>query len=247
MTVDIIERAKEKEKAKAKVVTIAANEYDFNIISPPELPWDERDSLVQHLLFSMYIKAIWKRGDAIIEGIYSRKRNRKRLLVNKMLRLVVRTIRRFAKFEALRSSMEGLLFEQVSFLNTPDEMPFMIKGNAMDLNLTHVYFNTNIWEIYKYEKVIDFDRKEEVSKKDVDHLLTYFGMVDYMIKELKTYLLKNIRGHNFFVWKQRALRFMSSVQKSQRYTSATLLDYLAYLDEEDAVGGDAALAIAHQL
>jgi hypothetical protein len=215
------------EHKKNPPVPINANEYDFNIISPPELPWDEHDSLVQHLVFSMYIKALWKRGDAVIEGIYSKKKNKKRLLVNKMLRLVVRTIRRFAKFEILRSSMEGLLFEQVSYLNVPNEVPFMLKGNASDLNLTQVYFNTNIWEIYKYTKDIPFDRQEDVSEQDVAHLLVYFGMLDYMIKEVRSYLLKNVRGHNFWKWKQRALRYMSSVQKSQRYTTATLLEYLA--------------------
>jgi hypothetical protein len=175
----------------------------------------------------MYIKALWKRGDAVIEGIYSRKRNKKRLLVNKMLRLVVRTIRRFAKFEQLRSSMEGLLFDQVSFLNEPHEIPFMLKGNTLDLNLTQVYFNTNCWEFYKYDKEISFDHQEDISEKDVTQLLVYFGMLDYMIREVRSYLVKNVRGHNFWKWKQRALRYMSSVQKSQRYVTATLLEFLA--------------------
>jgi len=211
---------------------IVANEHDFNIISPPELPWYDRDALVQHLVFSMYVKEVWKRGEAVIEGIYARKRNKKRLLLNKMLRLVVRTIRRFARFEMLRSSLEGLLFVQVAYLNTPNEIPFMIKGVGADLTLTQVYFNTNQWEIYTYDKEVEFDKEEEVTEKDVAHLLVYFGLLEYMIKEVRSYLLKHVRGHSFWKWKQRALRHMSSVQKSQRYVTATLLEYLQTLQQE---------------
>ena len=227
---------------------IIANEHDFNIISPPELPWYDRDSLVQHLVFSMYIKEVWKRGEAVIEGIYARKRNKKRLLLNKMLRLVVRTIRRFARFEMLRSSLEGLLFVQVAYLNSPNELPFMIKGVGSDLTLPQVYFNTNQWEIYKYDKEVEFDKEEKVTETDVAHLLVYFGLLEYMIKEVRSYLLKHVRGHSYWKWKQRALRHMSSVQKSQRYVTATLLEYLNnYTRDEDAVdvSDDAAISVVN--
>jgi hypothetical protein len=96
-----------------------ANVHDYTIVSPPDLPWDERDALSQHLVFSMYVKQLYKLGTAVVEGIYARKRNERRLLTNKMLRFIVRTIRRFARFEVLRSSLEGLLFEQVAYLNAP--------------------------------------------------------------------------------------------------------------------------------
>ena len=209
-------------------LTINASENDFSIISPPDLPWYERNSLVQHLVFSMYVKEVWKRGEAIIEGIYARKRNKKRLLLNKILRLVVRTVRRFARLENLRSSLEGLLFAQVAFLNVPTEIPFMIKGVDDELNLTQVYFNTNQWEneMYTYDKEIEFDKQEEISEKDIALLLVYFGLIEYMIKEMRAYLLKHVKGHNFWKWKQRTMRLLSSLQKSQRYVTATLLELL---------------------
>ena len=214
-------------KSSNQSIIAKANIHDFSIISPPELPWDERDSLVQHLVFSMYVKELWKRGEAVIEGIYAQKRNERRLLLNKMLRHVIRTIRRFARFEILRSNMEGLLFEQVAFLNNPKEIPFMLKGNDADLSLTQVYFNTSQWEIQGIDKPhIEFDRREDITDKDIAHMLVYFGMVDYMLKEVRGYLLKNVRGHNFWKWKQRALRYMTSVQKSSRYVSGMLIDIL---------------------
>lgn len=207
-----------------------ANAHDFRIISPPELPWDEQDSLVQHLVFSMYMKELWKRGENVIEGLYARKRNERRLLTNRMLRSIVRTIRRFARFETLRSSMEGLLFEQVAFLNTPHEIPFMLKGNDIELKLTQVYFNTNPWDIYKDKsnraKDIEFDLGTDVTEKDIAHLLLYFSMLDYMLREVRAYLLKNVRGHNFWKWKQRALRTLNALQKSVRFVTGTLLDFL---------------------
>jgi hypothetical protein len=180
----------------------------------------------------MYVKEVWKRGEAIIEGIYAKKRNKKRLLLNKVLRLVVRTIRRFARFEGLRSSLEGLLFSQVAYLNVPTEIPFMLKGVDNELNLTQVYFNTNQWDMYTYEKEIEFDKQEEISEKDIALLLIYFGLLEYMIKEMRAYLLKHVRGHNFWRWKQRTMRMLSSVQKSQRYVTATLLELLTNVEPE---------------
>lgn len=206
--------------------TVLANIHDFTIVSPPDLPWDERDSLSQHLVFSMYVKQLYKFGSSVIEGIYARKRNDRRLLTNKMLRFIVRTIRRFARFEVLRSSLEGLLFEQVAYLNVPFEIPFMLKGIENEINLTCVYFNTAAWEIAMDEGELDFSKSEEISDKDIAHLLVYFGMLDYMIKEIRAYLLKSVRGHNFWKWKQRALRYMNSVQKSSRFASGSLLEFL---------------------
>ena len=207
---------------------ILANLHDFRIISPQDLPWDERDSLSQHLVFSMYVKQLHKLGSSVIEGIYAQKKNDRRMLTNKMLRFIVRTIRRFARFEVLRSSLEGLLFEQVAYLNVPFEIPFMIKGVDNEINLTHVYFNTSHWETPNQSKDIDldFDRSENITDKDVAHMLVYFGMLDYMVKEIRAYLLKNVRGHNFWKWKQRALRYMNSVQKSSRFASSSLLALL---------------------
>lgn len=198
------------------------NIHDFSITSPPELPWEESDALVQHLVFSMYIKHVWKLGESIIEGIYTRKRNSKRLLTNKSLRLVVRVIRRFARFEILRSSLEGLLFEQVSFLNSPVEIPFQIKGKEADIKLTQVYFSTNIWEPYKYDKEIVFDKQQDLTNTDITHILLYLGLLDYMIKEIRLYLIR-VRGN---VWKQRAIRYLNYVQKIQRYTTANILAFL---------------------
>ncbi len=203
-----------------------ANVHDYTIVSPPDLPWDERDALSQHLVFSMYVKQLYKLGTAVVEGIYARKRNERRLLTNKMLRFIVRTIRRFARFEVLRSSLEGLLFEQVAYLNAPFETPFMLKGVDTELNLTEVYFNTRQWETPLDDPELDFEKSQDISDKDIAHMLVYFGMLDYMIKEIRAYLLKNVRGHNFWRWKQRALRYMNSVQKSSRFASSSLLEIL---------------------
>lgn len=217
---------------------IRTSHHDFSIVSPPDMPWDERDTLVHHLVFSMYIKEVWKRGDAIIEGIYAKKRNRKRLLTNRLLRLIVRTIRRFAKFDTLRSTLEGLLFEQSTFLNTPtkygDYLNFQLKGHRdVEFNLTQVYFNASAWECNPSAREcnvssfnLSFDDGDHVTPKDVAHLLLYFGMLDYMLKEIKSYLYKHVRGKNY--WKHKTIRFMSSIQKSQRYVSGTLLEYLKH-------------------
>jgi len=207
-----------------------ANVHDYTIISPPDLPWDDRDALAQHLVFSMYIKQLYKFGTAVIEGIYARKRNERRMLTHKALRFIVRTIRRFARFEVLRSSLEGLLFEQVAYLNSPVQTPFMLKGIDTELNLTEVYFNTRQWEAGLEDAQLDFAKCQDLTDADIAHILVYFGMLDYMIKEIRAYLLKNVRGHNFWRWKQRALRYMNSLQKSSRYVSSSLI--LANLHQE---------------
>jgi hypothetical protein len=127
----------------------------------------------------------------------------------------------------LRSTLEGLLFEQADYLNTPTRsgefVTFQLKGHHADFNLTQVYFNASAWDSSQSFEV-SFDDGDHVTKKDVTHFLLYFGMLDYMIKEIRVYLMKHVRGNNY--WKHKAFRYMSSIQKSQRYVVATLLDYL---------------------
>ena len=222
----------------AAATAICANEHDFDVKDPPELPFDERDFLTQHLQYSLYLKELWKRGDAIIEGIFNRKRGRKRLLRDRTLRMVVRTIRRFARYDTLRSTLEGLLFEQVPFLGLAHpELTFTIKSiKNVDLSLTQVYFNTNVWDPFQYEREVAFDMCEELTHSDIAKILFFFGVVMCTVSEMREFLLTNVRCHSSisgaFKWKQRALKNMSSILKKQRMVTSLLIELLPVVDRD---------------
>jgi len=207
-------------------IAVCANELDFEVKEPPELPWDERDHLVVHLQYSIYLKELWKRGDAIIEGIYNRKRGRKRLLRDWTLRTVVRTIRRFSRYDNLRSTLEGILFEQVPYLASIFAGTFDIKSiKDVHLTLTQVYFNTNVWDPFKYEKEVDFDMCEELTRDDIGKILFFFGVIMCTISEIREFVRKHVPESGTLKWKHRALRHMSSILKKQRNVMSILLKH----------------------
>jgi hypothetical protein len=221
---------------------ISADEHVFDVVTPQELPHTEREFLVQHLVYSLYIKELTKKGDAILESIWNRKRSRKRLLHDKVLRYVVRTIRRFGKYETLRSCLEGLLFDQVGYLDRPHEIPFTLKGIDEDISLTQVYFNTVVWAgaTMKCQTAeFELDQGEAVTHSDIAHILLFFGMLDYMVKEIRFYLVEHTRGTwtakpTTCKWRHRALRNIHTIQRGYMRVTATLIEHLNALNALNA-------------
>jgi hypothetical protein len=217
---------------------ICDNEHDFDIVCPHELPHHEREFLIQHLIYSLYIKELTKKGDAILESIWNRKRSRKRLLHDKVLRYVVRTIRRFGKYETLRSCLEGLLFDQVQYLDRPYDIPFNLRGIEDDISLTQVYFNTAAWADRKcgHEQLgFEMEHGEHVTHSDIAQLLLFFSMLEYMIKEIRAYLVEHTRGTwtakpTTCKWRYRAMKYIHTIQRGQRRVTTALIEHLESMD-----------------
>jgi len=187
--------------------------------------------LFQHLQFSSQIKSIWKQGDAIVEGIYNRKRRRRRLLHDKILRKVVRTIRRFARYEVLRSCLEGLLFDQVE--NVHENETFSLKKSDQ-LTLTQVYFATSAWDLYNYQTEIDFDIGEHITSTDYMKLIYYFNSIEKLLEKVDVYVQvhasKKLQDHTGEV--------LHNIRRTEKHTMAVLLNGPLYKAEEPTLYHD---------
>ena len=191
-----------------------ANASCFDIVDPPNLPEKEKEILIRHLIFSANLKRLWKCGDAILEGIFNRKRRRRRLLHDKLLRKVVRVIRRFAKYEVLRSCLEGLIFDEIEHLEDGDV--FYVEDEP--LTLTQIYFCTSAWDTTKYDKEIVFDTCDEITSQDYLKLLYFFNMVEETIMEIKVYM-KTTNSK----WKYRVYRYLRMIKQNHKLIMALIL------------------------
>lgn len=176
----------------------------FDVIEPDHMPDLEKDILITHINISYKIKLLSKYGDYIIEGIYNRKRNQKRCLTNKKLRKLVRVIRKLAKYEMIRSFMEGLLFDQIESIG---DGTFLLNHCSEPLNLTHVYFGTYLWINNKHDNFI-FDNCEEVTSLDYLKILFYINYAIDLFTEIKKFVKKDAS-----CWKKNILRNIKLVQK----------------------------------
>lgn len=183
-----------------------AKPFLFDVIEPNHMLDVEKEILITHIQFSYKIKLLCKYGDYIIEGIYNKKRNKKRCLTNKKLRKLVRVIRKMAKYEMIRSYLEGLLFDQVESIG---EGFFIMTNCSEPLSLTHVYFGTYIWINNKYDTFV-FDNCEEITSLDYLKILYY---INYAI-ELFTDIKKFVKTRkDISCWKKHILRNVKIVHK----------------------------------
>ena len=175
---------------------------NVDICECPLLLENEKETIIQHLIFSSNIKYLWKKGDAIIEAIFNRKRKRRRLLYDKTIRRIVRLIRRLAKYEVLRSCLEGLLFDEIE-----NEDNFIIKGlnNSEIMSLTQIYFATNIWDqsIYDY-KELEFEDSENVTSLDYLKILHFFNEIEMVLNQIVEYA--SLHKERASRWRQRVMR-----------------------------------------
>ena len=179
---------------------------------------DEKEIIIQHLILSNNIKHLWKHGDAIIEGIFNRKRKKKRILYEKALRRTVRCIRRLAKYEVLRSCLEGLLFDQL--VHEDDDMfTITFDENIVDnMSLTHVYFSTNTWDQTKYKKEVEFDSCDEVTQDDCNKLQDYVYELEVLISIVQNYVRKLLIGR----WRHRVMRALMLLKKNHKLMNSIL-------------------------
>lgn len=172
----------------------------------------EKECIVQHLIFSSNIKHLWKYGDAILEGIFNCKRKRKRLLYDKVLRRIVRTVRKLAKYEITRSCLEGLLFDQIKHID--DTFGFTSIGvEGTPFMLTHIYFSTNTWDHkMKYEKEIEFDRCDDVTTMDYLKIFHFLFTLENVLNDITKYIttLEDTK------WQQRVMRSLWTIKKNHQ-------------------------------
>ena len=132
---------------------------------------------------------------------------------NPLLRRLARIIRKLAKYELLRSCLEGLLFDQVC---NHDE-PFGLKGidEKNVFLLTHIYFSTHTWDRkIKYSKEIEFDKCDNVTTLDYMKILHYIECVNDVMYDITKYVkeLDEVEVK----WKKRIIRSAQVIKKTQQ-------------------------------
>ena len=187
---------------------------NIDICECPLLLESEKESIIQHLIFSSHIKHLWKKGDAIIEAIFNRKRKRRRLLYDKTIRRIVRLIRRLAKYEVLRSCLEGLLFDEIE-----NEDNFVVKGltfNTEIMSLTQIYFATNIWDQSTYNyKELEFDDSENVTPLDYLKILHFFNEIEIVLNQIAEYA--SLHKERASRWRQRVMRAVKHARPNLKF------------------------------
>lgn len=207
----------------------------FKVVQPAEMPVQEKLYMEQHLSFSAELNEMWHRGDAMVEGIFNRKRclqSKRRVINDPFLRRIISVIRKFRKYEALRSSMEGLLFEQVPYLNEPCEMKFKITGNPNYLKMTHVYFSCSFWEFNQYEKESFIDKGEELTEGDLAFITAYFRKIAAVMDEI-TVFVNAYRGRDRLGWRICLMRSVQSIKRAQQKITGDLMRALEQKMRDD--------------
>lgn len=212
----------------------------YNVVQPIDLPVSQREFLMQHLHFSSALKEMCCTGEAIIEGILNRKRPKDakhRVIRDKFLRHITSSLRRYIKHELLRSSLEGLMFEQVPFLNEPDEVRFMIDGVPTPLLMTHVYFSRQLWEFCTYDKELVLDTTEDLTEGDIMLILSFFNNHEALLCTIKKFT-DEYTGQDRLKWKERLRRNIRSILRIQLHIKKELINMLeqkiAMATHEDA-------------
>ncbi len=209
----------------------------YIITHPMELPEEQKCFLMQHLEFSSALKDLWHQGDTIVEGIYNRKRclkSNRRVIRDAFVRQIIRAIRRFQKYEMLRSSLEGLLFEQVPYLNEPHEIKFVIDHKS-ELKMTHVYFSKFCWELNDYERTHFIDKGEELTEADIAFILCFFKTQSDILLDLRTFVM-NYTGQDRLGWRTHIFKHIDALKRAQNKIVPKLLKALQ--DKIDQIDTD---------
>ena len=208
----------------------------FDVVKPHGLPEDQKQYLVKHLKLSSALKEMWLKGEAIIEAIYNRKRtSRRKVIKDEFLRKLIRGIRRYMKYELLRSSLEGLMFEQVTYLNEPDEIKFTLADIPSDLSMTHVYFSRNFWEFETYDKEALLDNCESLTEGDITIILSYMITHEKLLEDISKFTLE-YDGQDRLKWKQRIFKNIRYITRIQTPLKKSLMQMLQ--DKLDASSHD---------
>lgn len=156
------------------------------IIFAPSHPLtdQERVLIAKHLWWSECFEAFWKQGDAIIEAIYAHKRIVRKSM-DPVLKCVVRGLRKLGKYEPLRSSLEGLLYDQVE----QEQFCLLSGGYIVTVSLMHVYFSKHLWlaEPPAAPRVSLDSTTESLTETDLSFLICYFMRLEA--------LLTNVMNH----------------------------------------------------
>lgn len=211
----------------------------FVVSHPEELPNDQRLFLVRHLEFSSALKELHCRGEAIIRGLFMTKMDRKtasgrnmHIIKNMCIRTLVRGIRRFTKYELLRSSLEGLLYEQVPYLDEPIEKRFRIEGINQSLLMTHVYFSRSYWEFYSYDKEAVFDKCLGLTEGDTLLILGFLNSLETLMWAIKKFT-DDYRGRDRLKWRQRLRSNIRSILKAHTTLKVMLMEHFKEMLLED--------------
>jgi hypothetical protein len=197
----------------------------FGVTEPTELPDDQKHFLTKHLEYSSALKEMHCRGEAIVHGLFTFKKPKGKIKVikNQQIRSLIRCIRRFTKYELLRSSLEGLMFEQVPYLDEPVEKHFKIAGVQQPLLMTHVYFSRSFWEFYTYEQEAIFDRSQDLTEGDMMFILGFLNNLEALLWSIKRFS-DDYNGRDRLKWRQRLRSNIRSIMKAQTTIKLMLLD-----------------------
>lgn len=210
----------------------------FNVVNPYTIPDIQRDYLTRHLEFSCALKELWCIGESIIRGIYNRKRvtttKRRRALQDRLLQHVLKCLRKFSRYEILRSSLEGLLFEQVPFLNEPDEIPFMLEGVDVHLHMKHVYFSRDYWDYFVYDQEAPFDKSSELSEGDILFVLSFFNNQEALFYQIYSFV-DSYQGQDRLKWRKRLYRNIKTVMRHSDKLKVKLMAQLDMMITDDNV------------
>lgn len=198
----------------------------FNVLEPVEIPEDQMAFLVKHLQFSSAIKEMQCCAEAIIHGLYKSKSSKgTKVIRNQTIRNLIRGIRRFTKYELLRSSLEGLLFEQVPYLDEPIERCFKLEGNSNCLLLTHVYFSRCFWEFHTYEKEACFDKSDNLSEGDIMLVLGFLNNLESLLWSIKTFS-DEYNGQDRLKWRRRLRSNIRGILKTHTTMKLSMINML---------------------
>lgn len=196
----------------------------FQVVSP-ELPNDQKDCLEAHLEFSSGLKEMYHRSEAMANGLVSWKK-KPRGIKNQLVRHIIFCFRRFSRNEAIRSSLEGLMFEQLPILDTPHEKHFFLNGVDTPLRMTHVYFSRQFWEFETYEhaKDIRFDKCDDLTEGDIMIVLSHINNIEFLMWKIKIFYDK----HASHKWKVKLDAHVRSVMRSYKPLKSILLSILQH-------------------
>lgn len=208
----------------------------FNVISPYNLPLIQKAYLTRHLEFSCALKELGCIGESIIRGIYNRKRilsiSKRRVLRDRLSQQIVKCLRKYVRYEILRSSLEGLMFEQVPYLNEPDEIPFELEGVHTQLMMTHVYFSRDFWDYYNYDQEAPFDRSSELSEGDILLILSFLNNQEALFYQIYSFV-DNYQGQDRLKWRRRLYRNIKSVMRHSDKLKSKLVTQLDEIISHD--------------
>ena len=127
-----------------------------------------QDIISEHTAISNQLEKYWLMGEAIITALFIRRRIQKHVTMHELYKKIIRIVRHLGKYENLRSSLEGMMFEQIQL----DIFTISDYERQEETLLTNIYFG---WKgdstIMDEISIIDV---EHIAEEDFTFLLCYF-------------------------------------------------------------------------